>query len=77
MLAEGTVLRSAGEMERTGLHFSILAKLNPAGKPLSSLGRDLEAEPPAEAAETGSIGEKASPRSSLVLLLAIIHITRQ
>jgi hypothetical protein len=45
-------------MEPAGLHLSIPAPLNPARKPLSWLARDLEAEPPAGAAETGSIAGK-------------------
>jgi hypothetical protein len=54
------------------LHLSIPAPLNPARKPLLRLAQDLEVEPPAGAAETGSIAGKASCYSSLGVLLAII-----
>jgi hypothetical protein len=59
------------------LHLSIPAPLNPACKPLSWLARDLEAEPPAGAAESNSIAGKARSCSSLARLLAIICVIRQ
>jgi hypothetical protein len=64
-------------MEPADLHLSIPAPLNPAGKPLSRLARDLEAEPPAGAAETGSIAEKACLCSILVGVLTIIYVSGQ
>jgi hypothetical protein len=64
-------------VELLSLNFSIPAPLNPAGKPLPLLARDLEAEPPAGAAETASIAAKACPCSSLDKVLAIIHLTAQ
>jgi hypothetical protein len=54
------------------LHFSIPAPLNRTRKPLSRLARDLEAEPLAGPAETGSIAGKAYSDSSLDKLLTII-----
>ena len=45
-------------MELFSLNISIPAPLNHTGKPLSWLARDLEAEPPTRAAETGSIAGK-------------------
>ena len=59
------------------LHLSIPAPLNRARKLLSRLARDLEAEPPAGAAETDSITEKVSQDNLLALSLAIIHVTAQ
>jgi hypothetical protein len=59
------------------LNFSIPAPLNPAGKPLFLLPRDLEAEPLAEGQETTSIAGKISHVSSLGVLLAIIYLTAQ
>jgi hypothetical protein len=41
---------------------------------LLRLAQDLEVEPPAGAAETGSIAGKASPTSSLGALLPIISV---
>jgi hypothetical protein len=64
-------------MEALTLNLSIPAPLNRAGKPLSRLARDLEAEPPAEAAGTGSIAGKGNSCSGLGVLLTIIHVTRQ
>jgi hypothetical protein len=52
-------------MEPASLHLSNLAPLNPAGKPLSWLARDLEAEPPAGGGESGSIAGKGSCSSDL------------
>ena len=61
-------------VELLSLNISISAPLNPARKPLSWLARDLEAEPPAGAAEGGSIAGKARFCSSLGCLLAIIQV---
>jgi hypothetical protein len=69
--------RRRAEMEQYHLNFSIPAPINPAGKPLSRLARDLEAEPLAEVWESGSIGEKASHSSSLVHMLVIIFVLAQ
>ncbi len=56
------------------LHLSIPSPLNPACNPLLLLARDLEAEPLAEAAESVSIGQKASHSRSLAPLLVIIYL---
>jgi hypothetical protein len=64
-------------MEATRLNFSIPAPLNPAHKPLFLLPWDLEAEPPAGAAESGSIAGKSSYDSDLAYLLAIICLRGQ
>jgi hypothetical protein len=68
---------AAGEMEHADLHLSIPPPLNPARKPLSWLAHDLEAEPLAGPAETGSIAGKARSCSSLSLFLSIIYIIAQ
>jgi hypothetical protein len=64
-------------MEHADLHLSNSAPLNPAGKPLPLLARDLEAEPPAGVKESGSIRRKSNQGSSLADPLAIIHLTEQ
>jgi hypothetical protein len=61
-------------MEHAGLHLSIPAPLNRAGKPLSRLARDLEADPPAQGQETASIAGKARPSSSLGYFIVIIQV---
>jgi hypothetical protein len=59
------------------LNSSISAPLNPTGKPLFLLARDLEAEPPPGATETASIGRKTNHHSGLASLIVIIQVTAQ
>jgi hypothetical protein len=59
------------------LNISKRSPLNRATKPLPLLARDLEAEPPPGAGETGSIGRKAKWGSILALLLVIIYLIAQ
>ncbi len=59
-------------MEQAALNLSNPAPLNSACNPLSWLAWDLEAEPPAGPAETGSIAGKGGQDKCLAHLLAII-----